>query len=354
MRRNFLASDKSFNVIDLDTGRDVDLEQGLISDLIPSLTESVYDNTISFKQLKSRPERALAIELGNYITNLSLSKSKEVDVSKALDQLTREKKKLIKEADQISKHMEGIYEKIQLGEGQMRELENLLKKWEASNKRLEELEEKITYSRQDVETNELAQIREFPIIMEKYRFYKNLTNQSKQLEKQINQVRPNNLMPFLALIPTYILILFLTRSWPIPAILLTSLILFSIVVYIYQDKKRVFTNKQESLFEEVKNRRSADLYHDLIMRYMQIFITEEELTEEAMYRLENEVGRRQEKLRKWEEVLKKNYGEEKISFEKLNWEIENLEGVEDDLIFYKEDYQESQKKFQELNVELEH
>ena len=126
-RRNFLASDKSFNVIDLDTGRDVDLEQGLISDLIPSLTESVYDNTISFKQLKSRPERALAIELGNYITNLSLSKSKEVDVSKALDQLTREKKKLIKEADQISKHMEGIYEKIQLGEGQMRELENLLK-----------------------------------------------------------------------------------------------------------------------------------------------------------------------------------------------------------------------------------
>lgn len=94
--RNFNKNEKTFTVTRLDTGRELPITHNNYSEFYEGLTESKFTNTISIGQLKAKTEKNLSDELRNYIANLSLTKSNEVDVTKALLQLNNRKKEIEK------------------------------------------------------------------------------------------------------------------------------------------------------------------------------------------------------------------------------------------------------------------
>lgn len=92
--RNFQKSNREFKILDLTTGREVELVHKDIADIIPGLTESLYRNTVSIEQLHTGTDDELAMEVRNYIANLSVSKTNEVDVSNALTHLNAKRKEI--------------------------------------------------------------------------------------------------------------------------------------------------------------------------------------------------------------------------------------------------------------------
>jgi len=92
--RNFWKTNREIRILDLATGREVPLVQRDISDIIPGLTESLYRNTVSIEQLRTGTDEELASEVRNYIANLSISKTNEVDVSSALSYLNERRKEI--------------------------------------------------------------------------------------------------------------------------------------------------------------------------------------------------------------------------------------------------------------------
>ena len=182
LRRSFLATDKSFNIIELSTGRKLQLKEGLISELISGLTESVYRNTVSIEQLKARTDAELAAQLQNYIANLSVSKSREIDVGKALGLLKDKRKALM--ANDYKARLKALQDEIVScieKETKMDELSQGLKE-------LLEMEEKLKLEIDAVSSsanNEEAQrMNELPAILEKYKSHKEISEQLMQLSRR--------------------------------------------------------------------------------------------------------------------------------------------------------------------------
>lgn len=186
LSRSFLKTNRSFTILNLQTGREVELPNGIISDLVTGLTESTYRNTISIAQLKSRTDEDLANQLRNYITNLSVSKSNEVDVAEAVQHLTNQKKKL-----------EALRKENGLGE-----LSELIIKEEENEKRIDELtlrmkelqlkESNLNKALQDVETKvtkeQLSEMERLPAIIEKYKHFVQLNQMEKELDETYCEV----------------------------------------------------------------------------------------------------------------------------------------------------------------------
>lgn len=188
--RSFHANDKSFTLLDLETGRELKLRDGLISELIPGLTESAYRNTVSIGQLGAPTDAELASQVRNYITNLSVAGSKEVDVTKAVAFLNEQKKAL--EAAGSSAELAKLLAEIE--EGTLRE-----KKLDDLTSRLKQLltEELALKNRMDEVAAELNQemlerMEQLPAILEKYEAYKELNRQEQLLERQIEELNRKN------------------------------------------------------------------------------------------------------------------------------------------------------------------
>ena len=399
--RNFISSDKSFKIIDLDTGRELALGNGLISDLIPGLTESTYDNTINFRQSKSKTEDELASELQNHIANLSLAKSKEVNVDNALDSLNQQRRCYTKEIDTYESYIKDLEDQIQIGQNQLEEIEELNDQWLESNNRLEKLEEELL----EISDNELVKLMDdLPLVLERYSTYKNLVRQSNQLESHIKEIlalrdeisayedRLNKLKTdkgdlsrgqkgskLIASI-TFIVINLIAFIFSDSCFFRLAVFIVMIFIYVFallytRKKKNNILSQQEaeiddvgryiqsyrsqldrlnSLEEELDNTYDIrDPLHDQVMGYMQSFITEEELTDQAVSRLEEEIIRRESKISRQIEELEVKYEKEKRILEEINWRLKDLEDVEENLLKNEGDYQISQEKVREVKSELQ-
>lgn len=187
LQRSFHANNRNFNIIDLETGREVKLKEGHISELIPGLTESAFRNTISIEQLRAKTDKELASHLRNYITNLTIAKSREVNVEKAVISLKQKKKAL--ESSSYRAELEALRDKIEEGsvnEEKVDELTATLRGLEAEedrlNKRLHTLKDTINQKEDDL-------LKELPAILEKYRIYQEFTRQYMQAESQIQEIK---------------------------------------------------------------------------------------------------------------------------------------------------------------------
>ncbi len=401
LKRSVLSNDKSFELIDMHRGRQVELDNGLIEDLIPGLTESVYNNTISFGQLKSQTDTQLASQLNNHIANLSLTKSKEVNVEKALEALGKEKRSLTKLVEDNTSHIHKLQEEIQLGQNQLKELEELSEKWEESNSRLRGLEdkrEKITQS------NYIKKMKDLPLILEKYSSYKSLLRQSSQVEELINgtldssrkipdyEIRLKELnadklqasrrhnismgISTLIFVAVLLVVFLLTKARPVSLALLIISVFIYPMNFLYRNKQeKTIRNQQDYQIEELKKyiysfrskqEKSVELkerleeidnqrdpLHDTIMTYIQAFITEDQLTQEAIQRLIEDIQGREVKIEGDLRTLEKLYQEEKFKLEEINWAIKELDNVEEDLLKNQEDYKTSKLKAHETKRELE-
>ncbi len=186
--RNFDKSTKNWSIIELETGREINIAPEELKDLYGGLTEAGYRNTISIEQLKSRTDQELVAELRNYITNLSLSKSNEVDVTKALSFLQDRRKEM--EAQQIDTKL--LLLETEITEGLACEA-----KIDGLSIQLKEMEDRLSVlkGKKDIIENNLeefegfssieaynAYLEQFPAIREKYRSYSEGLSQKTSLE----------------------------------------------------------------------------------------------------------------------------------------------------------------------------
>ncbi len=187
LQRSFHAIDKSFSVLDLATGREVMLEEGKISELIPGLWEATYRNTISMEQRKAQTDSELALQVRNYITNLSLARSQEINVAQAVNVLTEQRKQL--EAIRNSPALKALQLELEEGEAKERKLDQLT----VQLRELLEQEKELLRQREElhiISDDETARrMEQLPAILEKYHTYEELQNQMLQLENQLTQLK---------------------------------------------------------------------------------------------------------------------------------------------------------------------
>ncbi len=182
LQRSFHAKDKSFSILDLATGREIKPVEGTVLDLVPGLTEATFKNTVSVEQLKASTDAELAAQMQNYIANLSLAKSQEVDVVKAL-QLLSEKRKL-HDGSRTMEEIKKVQQLIENGLAMEDKLDRLtfqLKELQAEEHQLTEVKNALGTVADPGEEERMLQL---PAILEKYRSYQRASEQLRQLEDQ--------------------------------------------------------------------------------------------------------------------------------------------------------------------------
>jgi uncharacterized protein YhaN len=390
--RSFHANDKSFTLTDLSTGRELKLKEGHISELIPGLTESTYRNTISIEQLRAETDSELAAQVRNYITNLSITKSKELDVEKALG-LLKEKKKVL-ESMSYNNQLKALSEEIKEGEVREERIERLT----AS---LKELKDKELVLRKELKEHKSSEnqreeelIAQLPAILEKYRSYLELTKQYSQINTQLEALQDKltlykqnieNLnkkqeankagLTLKGLIYTALSVMagfisyITSRSIVVSVAILLAALFAGVAVWTISNRRKLAAVEEERLKielslkhgkdqeEDLLGRRKkleddCDRLHDTIMLYMQEFISEDELTLQAIERLKEVIGRKKketfERQNKQNEILQ----EYNFQIGKISLELSQLENNETELIKNKEQYAYLMQKQKENELEL--
>jgi len=186
LRRSFHANDKNFMVTDLTSGREVNLKEGLISELLPGFSESTFKNTISIEQLKAQTDMDLAAQVRNYITNLSIAKSKEVNVAEAITSLNDQRKALeVAQKPQVLQVLQAEIEEGIAKEEKIDQLAIQLKELQSEEQILKQQKDDVAATFDEDETEKMEQL---PAILEKYHSYQELTRQIGMLEIQQNEL----------------------------------------------------------------------------------------------------------------------------------------------------------------------
>lgn len=459
LQRSFHANDKNFTILDLSTGREVKLKEGLISELFPGLTEATFRNTISIEQLKAQTDSELATQVRNYIANLSVAKSKEVNVAKAVSSLMEQRKQL--EPSQSMTVLKALQAEIEEGLAKEEKMDQL-------TLQLREVleQEKALIKQKDALTgmldNETAQrMEQLPAILEKYRSYQELTKQVLLLESQSEELKgkissgekgqqsidslkedkkaaeelrselfeknkqeselqlekeaikkDKKKYVYYSVLPAVVIaiILLMITNFKVHGYLLSIVTLVSgVVEYIvlnnkYKKKQRIrdarveelnqhmvfiqnelndiftrnqvnnieaLTQKQETLLKDFYSAEHAreqqrdielrkndaednrDTVYETIMKYMQCFIPEEELTVIGVQRLQEVIRLRKQETHGKQVELTQQYDTCKLRIEKIKWEISTLEGNEEQLLRNQERLAELTGQQKENAVELE-
>lgn len=195
--RNFEKNSKKTLLTGTDTGRSLKFSQIEFQELINGLTRSAYDGTISIEQLKAKTDEDLLYHVQNHITNLKMSRSEEIDIKKALDNLKDKGKRYGFKA--LKEEIEAVEQDIKEGERIEQNINNFAK--QISDIELEEEKlltikkelinnENLTYTIHAYEEKKLL-IAKFPVIKTKYGYYLENLDQSNQLKENIIKVQDN-------------------------------------------------------------------------------------------------------------------------------------------------------------------
>lgn len=187
LQRSFHANDKSFVILDLKTGREIKLQEGLIGELIPGLTEATFRNTISIEQLRAETDAELASHVRNYITNLSIAKSQEVNVGKAVILLKEQKKSI--ESVPYASQIKSLSDEIEDGIEREEKIDSLTAELKELESRKAGLRDKLDQIKNRKNQKEEELIGDLPAILEKHRTYQELTRQYTQLTHNIETIR---------------------------------------------------------------------------------------------------------------------------------------------------------------------
>ncbi|HWT27215.1 MAG TPA: hypothetical protein VN131_04685, partial [Mobilitalea sp.] len=442
------------------TGREVKLKDGDISGLIPGLTESTYKNTISIEQLKAQTDVQLAQQFHNYIANLSIAKSNEVNVTKAIENLTNQRKTL--EAGQNTVYLKELEAEIEDGiraEEKIEALTTQLKSLLNEELKLNSRQKQITGINNEGDDQWLEQL---PAILEKYHIYKDYVRQSSQLEQlseelkgKLNNIKVNELSVdslkedikhaemlafqlkekeklqadcseekseakktaltkglLFSILPAGMIILIslilngigLLGIGISIAVLVTGGAVYTIINQLLQKEQKQYEDRLEdakqqldeinaglsgiyhryqvsSIIElsvkqgdiikkhyelehgteqlnDMKNRMeeledSKDIIYESIMKYMQHFITQDELNDDSIRKLKEEIERRRDKRSELQTAYKEQREALRLQIEKIKWELSTMENNEGRLILNKSKYVEQQLKRNDDEVELE-
>lgn len=188
--RSFEKNNKETTILDLETGRELKGYTEDMSALLEGLTETGFRNTISIEQLKARTGVELADEVRNYITNLSLTKSNEVDVAKALGFLVAKRKELEASlpTDKIQRLKNDILADLEK-EARMDELTEKLKTLSIQeNTTIQTVKNTMhlqypSYFASDIEYENY--LNKYPVYEEKYNLYESYLSQKVASEEKL-------------------------------------------------------------------------------------------------------------------------------------------------------------------------
>lgn len=181
--RNFNKDNKEMVVTHVDSGRQLDLSQIEFQELIRDINKTSYEGTISIDQLKSKTDEDLVYEVQNHITNLSMTKSLEIDVKKALENLQAKSKEY--DIKSLDLDIQDLQKKIKEGNQQEHRLEIKTSQFvniiEQENELIEEKTKLINNEFYSIdELNKL--FIEFPVIKTKYGYYLDFQDQAEELK----------------------------------------------------------------------------------------------------------------------------------------------------------------------------
>ncbi|MBO5198015.1 MAG: AAA family ATPase [Lachnospiraceae bacterium] len=187
--RNFHQNQKSVSCICLDTGREVLLPTGQITDLIPTLTESLYRNTVSMEQQKARTDSELAGQVHNYITNIAAAGSGEVDVKLAVTTL-QEKRKLAENAlKDLEEKLQTVTRAIEDGRESEVRMERLLRRQQELLAVQSDLTRRLGELKGEITRRYGSSLEQLPAVQEKYRASQELLCQAEQYREKEQQLR---------------------------------------------------------------------------------------------------------------------------------------------------------------------
>lgn len=415
LQRSFLSNDKSFTLLDLATGREIKLKEGHISELIPGLTEASFRNTISIEQLRAETGPELASQVRNYITNLSIAKSREVNVEKAVSSLKEQKKAL--KAVPYDLQLKSLSDEIQLGIEREDKIDSLTAQLKYIENKKIKLKEEASISKKSKKVKVEELVGELPAILEKHRRYQELKRQYSQEKVQIEDLKAkisgwekeakqgqglnkeyrkelhnlnkeqddgisasrNKILYIAASIILAMVGFHFSKSYIIGGAVLLILWIIGGALLVAR-KKRSHTAKQDVqvLLEEVKKHYSLDLslnhsreqlkelmdrrkslednldqIHDDIMIYMQEFVSEEELTEEAVERLQEAIKNKKNEAINEQNKLNTQLEEYRFQIEKIGWELSQLEDNETELIKNKDQHTYIKQKQEQNELEVD-
>ena len=142
-------------------------------------------NTVSIGQMGASTGKELAAKVQDYITNLSTSKSKEVNVTDAVRSLTERKKAM--ETTQEQKIMKELQQQIDEGtkiEEQREQLYHQREKLQLQEQQIE-IKKRTLFSNQDEACNQYHE--QLSAIRQKYQFYQELSEQEHSLEQLMQE-----------------------------------------------------------------------------------------------------------------------------------------------------------------------
>lgn len=142
IERFFNKNNKRFAVIDEDEGRE--LTEDEINTLLAGINEACYYNTISISQLGSATSKELEYILKSYAANLGATKSMEIDIKDAFQDLDKQRKKIIADnkigqEQEVERALKGAVEKLEISES---EQDQIVAGLEQKQTALEGIEEK--------------------------------------------------------------------------------------------------------------------------------------------------------------------------------------------------------------------
>lgn len=187
--RSFHRNQKSVSCLCLETGREVPLSSGKITDFIHEFTETLYRNTVSMEQQKAKTDAELAEQVRNYIANIATTKSSEVDVRLALKMLGDKKKAL--ESEDCTGKIEALEKNIEEGQACEDRTERLALRQRELLARQNELTGQIGDLKAQAVKRFANSLDQLPAILEKYKVYGEMMNQAGLLESRENEIRLN-------------------------------------------------------------------------------------------------------------------------------------------------------------------
>lgn len=98
LERRFDKQGKKTELVCLDDGEQLSVEDGDLDMILGGLTSAGYEDTLAIGQLKAGTSRNLSAELKNYATNYYVAGHSELDLARAQEALTAERKEIDKQA----------------------------------------------------------------------------------------------------------------------------------------------------------------------------------------------------------------------------------------------------------------
>lgn len=197
IKRNLYKEEKSVQIINKDTGREVPYREQRGGCFIEGLTENNYSNTVYVAQQQVATSKELAFRINDYITNMSTTQSSEVNVNQAIKELQTRKKEIeSKQTKQQVKELNIELQQIQATDFMLKELERQILGFDKEIQTLNLEKESCKVEGGYLQKLQIldSYVKEYDLIVEKYQslrdcrdYYHQVMQHIKAWESGVNQ-----------------------------------------------------------------------------------------------------------------------------------------------------------------------